>query len=416
MIQIDDKAKCSGCSACASICPTNCITMKEDSEGFLYPYIDSEKCIHCNNCNEVCPIKNTSFHKKDGYPDAYLGYSKDNTLRVNSAAGGGFAAIATWYIQRYGAVVYGAAYEGNYHVKHVCIDRVEDLYKLQKSKYVQSELGDVFSHVKERLQENRYVLFSGTPCQIYGLKSFLDHSDMNKLLCIDLSCHGVPSPLLLKKYLEYLEKNNGKIKTFIMRDKKLKANTYEQGFGIEFYSGKKLFNSHVQDLYGRCFWGEIASRPSCYQCHFKTVWRAADITIGDCWFFNCFVPEEQDRMGVTMFLAQSEIGKATLEACDLLKLYKVPAEAIIKANGGMIYSSASPNCNRAVFFERLGKEDFKRLVDELIPEKRNRYKVIQSGLEREGIELKHLKKFRRHRLLKDRLKRVIPISALGEMK
>ena len=416
MIEIIGKQKCSGCAACASICPVKCISMEADSEGFLYPKVDSEKCIHCNGCDNVCPIKNTSFCEKSGYPEAYLGYSLDQILRTKSAAGGGFGSIAKWFLQTYNGVVIGAAYDDSYHVKHICIEKIEELWKLQKSKYVQSEIGNTFLDAKRLLKDGRYVLFSGTPCQVYGLKSYLKNTDDSRLLCVDFSCHGVPSPMVLEKYLNYLENKNGKIKSFVMRDKIIHEDSYVQGFGIEFDNGSKIFNTHTEDLYGRCFWGEIASRPSCYECHFKTVWRAADITLGDCWFFNCFVPQECDNMGVTMFLAQNQKGSKVIEDCDLLKLYSVSSEQIIKANGGMIYNSALPNINREVFFDRLNKDDFCHLVNELTSKPKQKNKNIRLIMEKTGLKFSVLKRLRRRKLLNQRLKRVIPKTALGEMK
>ena len=416
MIQILDKVKCTGCSACAASCPKNCITMEPDSEGFLYPSVDSSSCINCGSCEKTCPVMNTHFIPRDDFPEAYLVYAKDSDLRQKSAAGGGFAAIARMYMEKYNGIAFGAAYDDSYCVKHIGIENKNDLKKLQKSKYVQSEIGNSYLLVKQKLLQREYVLFSGTPCQIYGLKSFLKGVNQDRLLCVDLSCHGVPSPLVFQKYLEYLKDKYGNIKSFMMRDKRYKSFSYDQGFGIEFENGQKMFNSHSSDLFGRCFWGEIASRPSCYSCHFKTVWRQADITLGDCWFFDCYAKGESDTMGVTLALIHSEKGKTFITNNPFLKTYQVPSEEIIKANGGMIYSSANPHPKRSEFFRRLKTEDFEELVNDCLPQKHNKKRIIMKLLSRYGGRVKLLRMRVRRKRLEERTNRTIPNNAIGEMK
>lgn len=418
MIKINDKSLCSGCTACKSICPRNCIVMEEDEEGFLYPAINAKKCINCGACDKVCPIKNTHFHKKDGFPDGYLVYDSNSKWRENSAAGGGFAAIARYFIEKYHGVVFGAVYDENYRVFHTFCETTKDLYRIQKSKYVQSDLGESFANVKGFLQQNRYVLFSGTPCQIYGLKSFLKvlaNSDL--LYCIDLSCHGVPSPKVLKIYLQFQEQlENSKISSFKMRGKELKNSSYNQGFDIQFENGKHKFLSHSESYYGRCFWGEISSRPSCYNCHFKTVWRSADITLGDCWFLECFVPKKKDTMGVTMALTHTKKGNEMLNTVRELTKYKIDSEQLIKANGGMIYLSAQKNPNRDEFFRRLDYEDFDKLAESYFPLKnKSKKQIVIDKIDDLGFGLSSLKRINKKRKLSSRLRRTIPESCLGEM-
>ena len=419
MINIENKSKCSGCSACYSVCPQNAITMTDDEEGFLYPKVDKNKCINCGACKKVCPILNTSFYPKAVLPNAYLIYDTNSDWREKSAAGGGFSSVARYFIEKYNGIVFGAIYDENYNVFHKSFDTIEGIKKFQKSKYVQSNVQDTFKEVKENLLKKRYVLYSGTPCQIYGLKSYLgDLSDSDFLYCIDLSCHGVPSPKVFKEYLSFLQKQeNSRIVSFEMRHKKLKKHSYEQGFSILFENGVHKFFSHSEDYFGRCFWGEISSRPSCYQCHYKTVWRISDITLGDCWFFNSFLPSEKDTLGVCMALVQSSKGDRLLEEIESLKKYRVNSEDLIKANGGMIYSSAIENVNRAEFFKRLGNMEFGELVDTYFPIKKKSTKQIMiEKCEDYGIRLEVFRRISRNKKLKERLKRVIPNNALGEMK
>ena len=419
MINIIDKSKCTGCGACNQICPKSCIEMKADQEGFLYPVVSEENCIGCGRCDRVCPVLNTSFVPKDGFPDAYLVYDKDTEWHKRSAAGGGFAAVARSFIEQYNGFVFGAVYDDNHNVYHKMADSVDGIKAIQKSKYVQSETRNTFKQVKELLIQGEYVLYSGTPCQIYGLKSYLQKAaDDEKLFCVDLSCHGVPSPKVFHMYLDYLcRSENSQIVDFTMRDKRYGKNHYKQGFGIVFENGRTQFNSHRDDYFGRCFWGEISSRPSCYDCHFKTVWRSSDITLGDCWFFNSFVPSEQDNMGVTLALAHSAKGRKLIENSEHLCRYAVPSEELIKVNGGMIYKSAAAHPKRQEFFERLDCESFESVVDSMLPHKpvnlKNRLLDVLGCM---GIRLEKMRKKSREQRINLLLSNTIPDNALGEMK
>ena len=193
MIKIKNKEKCSGCTACVSICPKNCIIMQPDDEGFLYPKVNRDCCIQCGACERVCPIltpiKETPFEQK-----AFLVQHKDETVRLDSSAGGAFTAIATAILNR-GGVVFGAAYDENFQVYHTYVENIEDLKKFRNSKYVQSQIGNCFRKVREFLKQGQWVCFSGTPCQIEGLSKYIGINN-EKLLLVDVVCHGVPSPLV----------------------------------------------------------------------------------------------------------------------------------------------------------------------------------------------------------------------------
>lgn len=412
MITIEEKKNCAGCTACACVCPKNCIKMVEDEEGFLYPQVDKEQCIQCGLCEKICPVTCARNEEKKSYPTAYLGYENNDASRKESAAGGAFYSLAKMFIEQKKGVVFGVIYDDNFKAIHSCAQTVQELKKMQRSKYVQSDLGSSFLEVKKYLGEGRYVMFSGTPCQIYGLKAFLRNVDTKNLYCIDLSCHGVPSPKLLREYLKYQEKeHDSKIADFRMRDKRLMKDAYEQGFGIDFKNGETYFGNHTEDLYARCFWGEIASRPSCYECVFKTIWRISDLTLGDCWFFERFVRKEKDNLGVTMVLVQSEKGKMLLDEMENFVMYEVDAERLIKANGGMIYESAKMHPERKEFFEQLGQVPFEECVKNFFPDKPVSKKTkLKRMLENKGIRLEFLRKISRNR----RLERIISESRIPE--
>lgn len=209
MINITDKEKCSGCEACVNICPKNCITMIEDKYGFRYPTVNQSQCSNCNLCESVCPIK--KFNK-----EVYACYAKNKNEYMSSSSGGAFAVIARKVLTN-GGLVCGAAFDENFNVKHMIISNLNDLYKLKGTKYVQSEIGSVYKDIKKYLDKRYQVLFSGTPCEVAGLKKYLKNEYSN-LITVDLICHGVPSPKIWQDYLNEVKGVN-KIKNVSFRNK-----------------------------------------------------------------------------------------------------------------------------------------------------------------------------------------------------
>lgn len=202
MVILNDISKCSGCHACYNICPMHCITMQADNEGFLYPIIDSNLCIECGRCKNKCPINN--IYNGNTIGKAYSCYSKNDLIRENSSSGGLFTLIAEYIISR-GGIVFGVAFDEKLNVHHISVDNKEDLAKLRGSKYIQSSIGNAFKEVKDNLDKNRIVLFSGTPCQISGIKAYLG-KEYDNLFLQDIICHGVPSPKVWQEYLSYISK------------------------------------------------------------------------------------------------------------------------------------------------------------------------------------------------------------------
>lgn len=190
MIKIEDKSKCSGCHACYSICEKKAIIMKEDKKGFKYPSVNKEKCTNCNLCEKVCPILNNQTISNE--PIAYACYNKNEKVRLESSSGGIFSLISAEILKKDG-VVFGASFNNEFMIEHTCIESIEELYKFRGSKYVQSIIGDTYKKAKEFLKHGKYVLFTGTPCQIEGLLKYLG-KDYDNLYTQDIICHGVPSP------------------------------------------------------------------------------------------------------------------------------------------------------------------------------------------------------------------------------
>lgn len=218
-MQICETVMCTGCSACYSACGFGAITMCVDREGFLRPMVDSSKCKSCGKCSRICPVINPKV-EQSGHPRAFAAYNLNEEDRLTSSSGGIFKLLAE-YILRKGGAVFGAAFDQNYQVHHICVESLDLLYKLQGAKYVQSSIDDTYSHAKNILKGGRLVLFSGTPCQIEGLLSYLGKNYLN-LFTQDIICHGVPSPFGWKKYLEYQQKDFGKdVEVITFRKKKL---------------------------------------------------------------------------------------------------------------------------------------------------------------------------------------------------
>ena len=200
------KKDCSGCTACQNVCPNNAITMQPDSEGFLYPVIDQKNCINCNLCRNICPFTNSEGLKNGGQQTCYSCVHRDEAVLKNSTSGGAFTALSD-YILENGGVVYGADFDRDYNVCHSRAVTKEQRDRQRVSKYAQSDLQGVFFKVKEDLQNGKTVLFTGTPCQVAGLKAFMPrHLTANLYLC-DLICHSIPSPLIWKEYKAYQEAN-----------------------------------------------------------------------------------------------------------------------------------------------------------------------------------------------------------------
>lgn len=369
MINIQDKAKCCGCTACASICPLNCIDMKKDFEGFFYPHVDTKKCNDCGLCQKICPIEtpiSTSKHQRDTF--AVRSKDMDNVLK--STSGGFFIPMAAW-MHEHDGVICAASYDAEFNVKHTFIEKsnvtVDRLSKTRGSKYVQSELGDAFSKIKELLKEDRLVCFVGTPCQVSGLKKYL-RKNYENLITVDLVCRGTPSPKLWKKYVDYQEKkHHSKIKTVSFRNKTY--GYHNSTMNIVFENGKIYNGSARVDYMLKSFMSELASRPSCYQCAFKSIERCSDLTIYDCWHFEELVPNaKDDNKGYTNVIAHSDKGKEILtQLQEKLWIYPVDTNTAVALDGIMINNCAKAHARRNEFYKDLDNRSLDAHIQEFIP-------------------------------------------------
>lgn len=353
MINILSKGDCNGCSACASICPTKCITMLKDAEGFLYPSVSESECIGCSLCEKACEKASATPTDKD--TAAFAVRAKEDEVRRESSSGGIFSLLAQSTLDKGGAV-FGASLCSDMKVRHVCVERMEDIPLLRGSKYVQSEIGDSYKRAKDILSEGREVLFSGTPCQVGGLFSFLGRGYDN-LLCVDIVCHGVPSPYAWEKYLEMREeKARATAVGASFRDKS--AGWRDFSMRVDFSDGKSYVGSHRDDEYMKAFLSNLSLRPSCYNCRFKGVSRAADMTLADFWGVDKVLPEADDANGVSLVLAHSEKARRILDSIsDVVTLHKAPVEDSLKYNRAATESVARPK-RRDAFMKKLLSSSF----------------------------------------------------------
>lgn len=362
MIHIEEKKKCCGCTACASICPKHCIEMKFDEEGFQYPVVDINRCVDCGACENVCPM--TKTESEVPFPQkAYLVQHKDESVRLDSSAGGAFTAIASYVIER-GGVVFGAAYDKNFQVEHTYVEKIEELWKFRNSKYVQSNMGECFRFARDFLKNGRWVCFSGTPCQIEGLRQFLG-KPYEKLVLVDVVCHGIPSPLIWNRYLEYQEIRKIHPNNIRFRDKYY---GYKYSTMSMVKNGKTIYHAGSQlDPMLRAFFSDICDRPSCYECPFKKRYRVSDMTIWDCFSVYDFDKAMDDDKGTTRVLCQTaKAVKIMAELERYAQLKEVEPDKIVNGVKEMV-ESVRYNPKRSRFFEDAIKMHGSQLFEKYYP-------------------------------------------------
>ena len=343
MICISRKEECCGCYGCVQVCPMKCVSMIEDKEGFFYPQVETLKCINCGLCEKICPIKKNNG-SKETRRIVLAGYSKDDNIRQNSSSGGIISHILENWIKNQG-IVYGVILNDNLEVVHDRINCIDDLYKLRGSKYVESKINHIYLRIKEDLENDNKVLFVGTPCQVVGLKNFLE-KDVENLCTIDFICHGVPS----SKVWEMNKKNRGKKENNELKrvDFRNKINGWRE-FHIRYeYEQGEEYLYHQDDLYMKLFLNNIILRPSCYECKFREMDRVSDITVGDFWGVEKYMKD--DDGGMSLIVVHSTKGDCLIEDIKnklVLKKVNDKLEEIIKKD---IEKNISVPRERSSFF------------------------------------------------------------------
>ena len=358
---ITDKYKCTGCMACLNACPNDAIEVIKSKDGFAYTKINKEKCIGCNLCRKVCP-SNKYYKNEYNSPEFYAAFNLNEKDRIKSSSGGMVSLIARTTLKKNG-VVYGVTLNGK-QAKNVRIDNEKELYKIMGSKYVQSEVGHTLKNVKQDLDDQKQVLFTGTPCQIEGLRSYLN-KDYNNLICVSIICHGVPSPEIFKKYIEEKEeKNSSKLKNINFRNKQLGWHNYNIEY--EYDNGKKEVVPASKDIYMSGYLKDYFLRECCYNCQMKYGEKStSDIIIGDFWGIESTLPEIDDDKGVSAIVINSVKGKDIFEELkENIKYEKVSLEDISNGNP-MLVSSTGYTKNKDNFFKLMESNEISTYIEAL---------------------------------------------------
>lgn len=352
----NDKKECCGCTACQQICPQKCIEMKKDQEGFLYAEkTGANKCISCGLCDKVCPFnkKNESDLKN---PDCYYGWNNDENKRRLSTSGAAFIALADSCRMKnyyYCGAVYTDDFKG---VHHICTNNYSDVLKMRSSKYVQSNMENCFLHIKYLLKKGEKVMFSGTPCQAYGLKNYVGDKLGENLFTVALICHGVASPKCFEKYINEMEKKyNSEVSLIKFRDKRKKSGKLSHRFtSVEMKNGNSIIST--ENPYTLVYGLGIMHRPSCTVCPYTTPKRSVDITIGDFWGIEDTYPELKKEVsrGISLLLIHTEKGKKIVkELSKYMELHKVPYTLAIHPRQHQLSRPCEENSRRKKFIKRV---------------------------------------------------------------
>lgn len=385
MIHLTDKTNCCGCQVCGDICPKGAISYKTDEEGIWYPEVNIDTCIDCHLCEKVCPIlENSSIRNGNSQdPPAYILQHEGNAERFNSTSGCLYPLIAK-YILKKGGYIAGHVYDENWGVKTMVSNKVEDIELFRNSKYCQSDAQGFYSSIKNLLQQGQFVLASGCPCQIAGLKNYL-RKDYEKLVTMDFTCMGIDNPLAFRKYLESLEEIYGsKIKAFKSKSKEVGWRRLTNK--VTFENGKTYYGINGVDSNLVATFMNILVRPSCYDCKFKGKQRIADISIGDFWTPGSWGNYENldfsmdDNSGTSYIMLNNKKAEIIFEDIEhLFKKKRIDADTIIKGNPYSVRSLPKPKFDRDKFYKNLHVERFDKLVE--------RYKSVKKTSIRSRLSL-----------------------------
>lgn len=378
MINISEKENCCGCESCVQRCPVHCISMEEDIEGFLYPVVDSNKCINCGLCEKCCPMNTSNSPVISS--TIYAAFNKNEGIRMKSSSGGVFTALAQNVLSE-GGIVCGALFDNDWNVVHDTVEQINDLYKIRGSKYVQSRIGESYKVTELWLKEGRRVLFSGCPCQVAGLRSYLS-KEYENLVLVDFVCHGVPSPRVWRMYLDELKRNaregentvssplarcdperdpsgeKTRITSISFRDKRLgwKKFSFSLSLAKATADGKQnsvsLSYTHLDNPYMKGFLRNLYLRPSCHSCKFKNISSGSDIMLADFWGVEEEFPKFDDDKGVGLLFVNN---KKVQIPMDKLVCWQVNYQQVFKYNPA-IEKSSKEHPKRTLFFESYQNE------------------------------------------------------------
>lgn len=362
MIQVNDKQYCCGCSACEQICPRQCITMHRDKMGFEYPLVEQERCINCSLCEKVCVY--TQLTDKREPLQTFAAKALDNTIRNQSSSGGLFTLIAEQTIKN-GGVVFGAKFDSNWDIVHSYTEAIDGLAEFRGSKYVQSKIGESYQQVRSFLKSGRKVLFTGTPCQVAGLRLFLNKEYAN-LLLVDVACHGVPSPEVWQDYLTSLSDERPTLVKFRSKSRGWSKYSYV----VMHRNLTTVDQPHDDNVYSLAFLNDLTLRPSCFNCPSKAGRSGSDITIADCWGIDALLPNVNDDKGHNLVLVNSLKGQRIIENLTLEK-QAVNFHESVKYNPALLYSTSKTEQYDRFWSEYINR-GFETIFTFLPPKRQNK--------------------------------------------
>lgn len=358
--------RCCGCTACSSICPNAAITMKPDAEGFVYPHVDAVKCVDCRMCEKVCPILE-SPKLTERFEDCVIARSRNDEVLSQSTSGGFVDALCQYVLEEQKGYAAGVTFNEEFLPVHRIVHDYNEAKAFRNSKYAQSDLDGIFIEIQRLLKKGVLVLFVGTPCQVAGLKRFLQKEEPN-LITVDLVCRSIPSPHLWREYLKWQETRHSDVVKQISCRKKTYG--YHSGaLEILFESGRRYAGSNRVDYYMKSFHSDICSRPSCYDCKFKTQHRCSDFTVFDAWNpqETTVEPVLEDDRGYSNVLVHTQKGSQYLQCMENVNLYRAEPEKMFRFTGAMERSSIAYKPQRAAFYQDLNVLGFEATMKKYVP-------------------------------------------------
>ena len=367
---------CCGCGACAEACPKQCIRMVADGEGFVFPQVDTDACVNCGRCEQVCPFERRPEVGDRIVPQIFAGRQRTEAALKSAASGGAFSGIAAaladescgedWW-------VWGAVLDENLQVRHQCRRLSEGLEPFHKSKYVQSDLADALPEIRRQLKAGERVLFSGTPCQVTALRNYLGAGPIQeKLFCVDLVCHGVPSQRMFDRYIE----EEGRALKSPVKQVEFRHKVYrgqKKGWDSRFMrltlaDGRQKVRNRYQSRFLRAYYAYLFQRLSCHACPFSTAQRYGDITVADFWGVEKLLPDLRQDMGISLIQVNTAAGERVMGHMDReMDVWSVEREKYLNRTSGAMMQPAPANRRRKAFFQAAGEGSFFRAVDATIP-------------------------------------------------
>lgn len=361
-INIENDKDCCGCRACENICPQDAITMEKNQEGFYYPKVNYEKCVDCGLCSKVCPMANKIDKNKEKYldqPKCYAVTTKNEDVLNKSTSGGMFYEIAKYILDNNG-IVYGSTMDEDLKVKHIAIEKIEDMPKIMGSKYVNSDLGDCFKSIRKQLNNKQLVLFSGVPCQCAALQNYL-LKDYDNLITVEIVCHGTPNQDLFDRYIKYLEnKEKAKVVDYKFRSKEASRWGTFRG-SITYSKNGKEYRKSVNadfDKYYSSFLNAENYRESCYVCLFANKDRYSDFTLGDFWGIENINTELKEVNGVSSVIINTKEG---IELFDTIKDNIITKEVTyndVSMKNSQLREPSKRNASRNNWYNNFQEENF----------------------------------------------------------